>query len=97
MQGGLVTCGNDLLHCSPVIVRIYNEKFLFSVCKENGDSSLKLTGNCSVGLLIYSFMYVVTSVKNLVYTERCNCCRNYVPSSLTEFNEYGNQFPMLKS
>lgn len=62
---------------------------MFSVCKEGGNSLLKLTGSHSVGLLIYSFMYaVVTSVKNALYIKKCNCCRSDVSSNLTEFNEY---------
>ena len=77
---------------------VYNEKFVFSVCKESGYSSLKLPGNCSVGLLIYSVMYaLVTPVKNPVYIKKCNCCGNDVSSGLTVFGEYGSQLPMMKT
>lgn len=97
MPTSRVTCCSDFLHYLPVIT-IYNEKFVFSVCKEDGGSLLKLIGSRSVGLLVYSFMYaVVTSVKNAVYITKCNCCRNNVSSNLTEFNEYSNPLCMLKT
>lgn len=92
----MIFCFSSITHL--LIARIYKQKFVFLVCKESGDSSLKLTGSSSVGLPIYLFIYaVVTSVKNLVYIKRCNCCRNSVLSGLTESNEYGNRLRMLKT